>query len=389
MKLIEDFNAVPSLGLLTGIQVVVAIWNRNDIICSISKCLNQIDVKAVDRNWGEITRRVKVIVRSIEDIPSDLLIDMDAIVFSVGCHIREIKTFISFSPYFDYANYRFPVNHWTPYGTVDTKKVNEQLAHDDRRCIYYRYNLACNNCFERIIVELFPALFYLYKNVRNIHLGRELISYWTCRLSKDLLSLNEISYDEENGQHYSAQQVAFLFTLRNCNKSGVEYFLNYLSSNEYEYVLDNKVSTIVKGSFAYRIGPNYYLPPSTEQHTDTIYFLLSKLENDQRMKILRKNSFQILSSFLQYPFFGLFSKYSNILVPDLKWNEIRLLLHRIFYLEERNTHFFGLELFDDLWCRCPQKLKLYVKWIEMQSISCESEEFLPMLERIRKVAKNS
>ncbi|GFQ66788.1 hypothetical protein TNCT_317811 [Trichonephila clavata] len=380
MKLIEDFNEIPSLGLLTAIQIVVAVWNRGDISCSISKCLSLNDAKAINEKWRNIFLRVQEIVRGIEIIPPELLANMDAIVLSVGSHVRESRTFVSFSPYFNYADDQFPVNHWTLYGTVDTKRVNEQLAQDERRCIYYRYNSACTGCFEKIIIELFPELSEFYKIFEKVYEGRELINYWIRRLSSEYFD-DVFSFDEVNSQQckYSPHQYAFQSTLKNASKSGIEYFLNYLSPNEYEYVLDNAVCF-----FADRVGPSYCLPPSNEQYTDSLYFLMSNLDDNQRMKILRRNTFRVLSSFLRYPFFGLFNKYAGLLVDDLKWNEIRLLLYRIFYLEERNTHFFGLDLFKDLWHSCSKQTQSYIIYIENACISDESNESLRFLERIKK-----
>ncbi|GFV45354.1 hypothetical protein TNCV_4490901 [Trichonephila clavipes] len=384
MKLIEDFNAIPSLGLLTAIQIIIAVWNRGDITQSITKCLSLIDTNDVDEKWRKISLRVQAFIQGIGNIPFELFTDMDAIVFSVGYHIRESRTCASFSPYFNNADYQFPLNHWTSYGTVGTKQVNEQLAQDDRICIYYRYNLACTDCFENVIVQLFPELSEFYKNFVEVRFERELVNYWIHRLSSECLS-DAILFDEVNDQYYkyTAHQYAFQSTLRNASISGIEYFLNYSLPDEYEPVIENTVYFCAE-----RNGPNYFPPPSLEQYADALYFLMSKLDDNQRKKILRKNTFGVLSSFLRYPFFGVFNKYAGTLVHDLKWNEIRLLLYRIFYLEKRNTHFFGLELFNDLWHKCSKRIQSYIICIEEVGITNESDESFPFLERIRKVGTN-
>ncbi|GFY37769.1 hypothetical protein TNIN_105031, partial [Trichonephila inaurata madagascariensis] len=91
MKLIEDFNAIPSLGLLTAIQIAVTVWNCNAITRSISKCLSLVDARAIDERWRKISLGVQSAVQYIENIPLESLPDMDAIIFSVGCHIRKSR----------------------------------------------------------------------------------------------------------------------------------------------------------------------------------------------------------------------------------------------------------------------------------------------------------
>lgn len=389
MKLIEDFSVIPRLGFLTGTKVIITIWNRSDIVRSISWLLETMDnITEVDRMWGEITDQVVRILQSIKEIPSLLLRDMEALIIPIGFHIRAMRTFANFNPYLPSSELEFPVNVWTPYGTVDIKRHDEVIVRDNRREISFRYNLACNDCFADVVEELFPFLTNRQKHsFRHRGRNRELLSYWTYRMSGVLSSFRNsfAPPGEDIGQHeYSADQLAFIYTLANGSKSGIEYFLNRLPPEESETVLNAYAIELVETN---RFRPPFTgcLPVRPEEHfTDALYFLLSKMNEDWRNRLLREHSFLILQQLLMYPFFGLFSKYGTILMSNLTEENIYELLQKILNLESANTYFFGYELFNDLWSICPQTHKEYViSWNERNIFITDNSQRL-MREAIRK-----
>lgn len=245
MKLIEDFNTIPSLGFLTTSWVVTTVWNHSNITRAINKCLDNFDQAVVNKEWKEIIVQVTAIIQGIENIPNELVNDMKAMVMPIGIQIFETLNFIYSSPGFRHLKIKLPVTHWTSYGTVDTTRFEKVLVQDKRINIGFRYILACSNCFEEILKELFPLLTDEQKNdFLRVGRNRELLSYWTHRLSGDLSRFRELTeqYDEYMREYsFSADQFAFLYTLLTGSKSGIEYFFSFLTRGEYETVLKNVI----------------------------------------------------------------------------------------------------------------------------------------------------
>ncbi|GFY47248.1 hypothetical protein TNIN_153761 [Trichonephila inaurata madagascariensis] len=365
MRLIEDFNTVPSLSFLTKSWVVATVWNSSDITRTISRCLSNFDQDEVEIQWEEIKCQVAYIIENIEDISEDSVDEMQAMVAPIGKHILDMLTFIHFSPSFKNFGLRLPVKYWTSYGTVDTKRLEKLLVQDDEIDVAFRYNLACNDCFEKNLEELFPLLTHKQRNnFRCLGENRELLSYWTHRLLDNLpafVSLTEQYNTYMNDHDYSAHQFAFLYTLLTGNKSGIEYFWNFLTRKEYELVVRNHISFVAvqyceKAIHAYDLNPR----PDTH-YEDAMYFLMSKLDEDTRMQILRSDSFCLVAFFRRYPFLGVLSKYAGLLINDLEWNHISWLLFEIIRTEKYEMPSFDLDLFDDLWRACPQSVKADIK----------------------------
>ncbi|GFY37040.1 hypothetical protein TNIN_460271 [Trichonephila inaurata madagascariensis] len=237
MRLIEDFNALPSLCFLAGTQIVIKVWNRREVTRSIDRWIHIYNAEVFNRNWKEVEDHVKALIQGIQGVPQDLLQQMKAICHLVGIHIVSIRHFAYFAPDSTNSELDFPIRYWTAYGTVNIKRLEEQLARINRTDIGVRYNLACNDCFDAIVEELFNLLtdhqradFLTFDN------QRELVSYWTRRQSNDLSTFeNLISQNIFVIEHnYTAHQFAFLYTLLTGNKLGIEYFLNFLSRENYE-----------------------------------------------------------------------------------------------------------------------------------------------------------
>ncbi|GFT28601.1 hypothetical protein NPIL_651031 [Nephila pilipes] len=398
MKVMEDFNAIPSLCFLIAFQIIFIVWNRNDIMRSITEWLNIHREKGVPaheiyRMQEDITSYVQEIVASLEGIPPIVKSEMADIVFSIGRHIKAWKCFSSTYPNFNIEYLKIPVNHWTVYGTVNTKRHSELFVKDSLKNYIDRYIMACDNCFEEIIVELFPSLTSEDK-AKFLAVGepKELINYWTYRLSGDLSSFSNLipGYHIYKPEYrYSVHQFAFSVTLLNGNKSGIEYFLKYLPPNDFEYVLCNHLYFFPHRRIAGINDENNFPEPLHEHFTDALYFLLSKLNKTQRMNVLNKHSFIVLLTFLRYPFYGIFSKYIKILIKKLPWYFTLIILNRICTLEKKNAHFFGLKLFEDLFFNCPQNQKVDIMGNEdFLKLVLNDEQFFNLHERIRKAEEN-
>ncbi|GFR24324.1 hypothetical protein TNCT_464731 [Trichonephila clavata] len=391
MKLIEDFNTMPSLSFLTISWVVTTVWNRDDVTRAISRCLNNFNRDEVERQWDEIKLQVTYIIQSIDVIPDNCIDDMEAMIAPIGLHIFDMLSFIHFSPSFENFGLRFPVKYWTSYGTVDVKRQEKLLVQDNEIDIAFRYNLACNDCFEESLQDLFPLLTHAQRNnFQTVGVNRELVSYWTHRLSGNLHIFVSVTgqYNTCMEDHdYSAHQFAFLYTLLTGNISGIEYFMNFLTRKEYELVVENHIS-LVAVQYGDKVIRAHDLNPRPDVHyEDAMYFVMSRLNEDTRMQVLRSDSFCLLTFFRKYPFLGLFNKYVRLLINYLQWNHISWLLSEIIQTEKCRMPSFDLNLFDDLWCACSRSVRANIKNNSLNSRFYSEPDLLLLHERIKKTEK--
>ncbi|GFY56166.1 hypothetical protein TNIN_447301 [Trichonephila inaurata madagascariensis] len=175
----------------------------------------------------------------------------------------------------------------------------------------FRYNLACHDCFEDMVRQLFPLLNRRLRHYfEKTFFERELSCYWTFRMTDHLeyfVSLN-FSLDVGGGPNV-AHKLAFQYTLMGGSKSGIEYFFRTLPLEDFEYVtrsflfhLDER-----RGIIGTKSG---FLPiPPKEHYSDSTYFLLSRFDEEQRNTILPGRHTAVMLNFLMYPFYGLFITY--------------------------------------------------------------------------------
>ncbi|GFV85008.1 hypothetical protein TNCV_838821 [Trichonephila clavipes] len=387
MRLTEDFNTLPSLYFISATRIVTNLWNRREVTTLIVQYLDHYNGDRFNRFWNWVEYRVNGFIQRIEGVPSNLKEEMKALSFLIGNQIMSFRLFAAFFPDPIDFGLEFPITYWTAYGTVDVKRIEELMVRSNRIATGLRYILACNDCFQEIVEELFNLLTPQQKNeFQFYHSCFELRSYWTLRTSNDLhTNENLISWNIYVIQHhYSAHQFAFLYTLLTVNKSGIEYFLNFLSRNNWEIVAENHANLIAE---QYKQRTIWQFPINVRQNdlfVDAIFFLLSKLNEHRRMQFLRNSPYEFLCMFLSYPFYGIFSTYVNLLIDDLEWKHIRLLLKSIFALERLQISFFGLHLFDDLWRICPQAAKTDIKTNTENDVLQGKMDFLELLERINR-----
>ncbi|GFV11002.1 hypothetical protein TNCV_51001 [Trichonephila clavipes] len=387
MRLTEDFNTLPSLYFISATRIVTNLWNRRDVTTLIVQYLDHYTADKFNIFWKWVEYRVNGFIRRIEGVPSNLKEEMKALSFLIGGLIMSFRKFAAFFPDPIDFGLEFPITYWTAYGTVDVKRIEELMVRSNRIATGTRYILACNDCFQEIVEELFNLLTRQQKNRFQFYdSSRELLSYWTRRTSNDLPTYeNLISQNIYVIQHhYSAHQFAFLYTLLTVNKSGIEYFLNFLPRDDWEIVAENHAHLIAE---QYENRTIVQIPINVRHNdlfVDAIYFLLSKLNEHRRMQFLRNSPYEFLCMFLRYPFYGIFSTYVNLLIDDLEWQHIRLLLNSIFALEILQISFFGLHLFDDLWRICPAAAKTDIRTNTENDVLQGKMDFFELLERINR-----
>ncbi|GFQ94439.1 hypothetical protein TNCT_690151 [Trichonephila clavata] len=359
MRLIEDFNDVPSLSYLAGSQIVIRVFNHPRVQRLMSEYLEILNRDCVEGAWEALKKGVKGTIRTIAGIDSFLDDDLDALIIQIGFHILSMKVFFNYSPDFPNSDLNFPVNYWTPYGTADTKRFDEMLVRDVGKSVAFRYNLACHDCFKPIVQELYRDLTPQQQtNFLDIKEEKELLSYWTHSMSYglDYFVVASLPIDVNIGPNL-AHKLAFRATLKDGSKSGIEYFLSFLPSEDIEdiagsflYLLDqldqrSDKRVTLQGCLSVR-------PP--EHYSDSTYFLLSRLSENQRNMILPEHYIAVLRNFLRYPFFGLFSKYIKIWRGNFSQRNFYNLLEGIVKARASKAYTFEYDLFADLWNVCPQ-----------------------------------
>ncbi|GFU08641.1 hypothetical protein NPIL_14731 [Nephila pilipes] len=363
MKLIDDFNTIPSLCFLTGAQIVVTIWNRSDIKSSVAQAVNQTIDETASMS-ATIFARVQNIVRSIRRnitrLPLSIQQDMLFIVERIGHQMFSMSHYLKMSRNYSNGFLDFPMPYWTVYGTVDSKKTEYLIVRDNSRNVFFRYNIACHGCFEEIIKELFPLLTDEIKNdYLKTYRGRQLPSYWTCVLlgiPSKFVELVSLPYQ------YSPEQLAFRFTLAFASKSGIEYFLERLPREKNKYVLNkNGYAFIHEVCIPDISNISFFIPPRNKEHYgDALYFLLSKLKKEERMWFLQLYP-RNLKCFLEYPFLGLFKRYAQIFINSLESTRVVELFQILYIIEVQSRQLFGLDIFNTLWQICPTSHKEFVR----------------------------
>ncbi|GFV84980.1 hypothetical protein TNCV_838541 [Trichonephila clavipes] len=361
MKLIEDFNTVPTLHYLMVTQTVIVSWNHPHIVSSISEMLDS-EPEEKEQRWEETVDLVRAIVQRIVDIPEVLSEDLDAVIIPIGFHIREMRTFVNYSPFFRSSDLEFPVDFWTSYGTVDTPRLDAILVRDERTLIGFRYNLACRDCFADIVEELFHLLSPLLIDYFQVmDQQRELSCYWTHKILGTLLIFVVLGDLDVGDGCNVPQRMALKYALKHGTKSGIQYFLDTMQRDDFEYVIRYFLSYLVETPDTLRTRSGFLQIPPKEHYSDSTYFLLSSLDEEQRNTILPGHHTDLMLNFLMYPFYGLFNRYGNIWRSNFSSQDFDHLLKRIVTLQSLNTHFFEYHLFADLWRSCPEAYKLEIR----------------------------
>ncbi|GFY13284.1 hypothetical protein TNCV_2335481 [Trichonephila clavipes] len=236
MKLIEDFNEIPTLGFITSTQFAIRTWNLSTVLKSIQDCLHRYPSHLHSR-WKSIENEVKSIAGSIVGIlPPTLKKDLDAIITPIGRHIKAVREFLHFSPGIETRRYfaYLQVNHWTPYSTVGTESFERILANDRRLANGFRFSLACNDCFEDIIDEVFEFVKDIAIQYKDHTACRELQCYWIFRKTGDVHSFVNVvqspshSIDRSN---YTAEELVFMYSIKKKN-SGNRIFSELLTPSQ-------------------------------------------------------------------------------------------------------------------------------------------------------------
>ncbi|GFR01569.1 hypothetical protein TNCT_99831 [Trichonephila clavata] len=358
MKLIEDFNEIPSLKFTTGFTIVTTLFNRPDVKRAISAYLDSRD----ESMWDTLIEEVKIIVRSIP-----VGRDLESMVLPIGLQIIKMRTFVHYLPERRYAIVEFSLPFWTPYGTLDTCRQSRKIILDNRLSVAFRYHLACHDCIEEYIPGLFSRLSDdQKKSYKPIYGERELQSYWTNIMSDSLDNFVFQDFEDDFdlvSWRNLAHRLGYQCALREGSRSAIQYFREQLLDDDFLSVSRSHLNLLFERETRRRQEPCLLPIPHQEHYSDSLYFLLSSFSALERNDVLQGHLVNVMFSFLIFPFFGLFNTYARIWMDSFSEQDFFRLLERIVILES-STDFFNYKLFGTLYHRStPEYQQHFIQYV--------------------------
>ncbi|GFU22343.1 hypothetical protein NPIL_664861 [Nephila pilipes] len=349
MRVIEDFNAVPSLCFILGNQIVISLWNRKEVMNFFRMYLDQGTLDQSGDILLRAVRRVRGKVKCIAEIPFSVRDDIIQVVYQIGYDIFSIVHFLGIKPDYNSRGLVFPMNYWTVYGTIDSKRLNLAVIDDYRYGVCDRFSKACQSYRIASATALWNELnFAQRQRFRQYSRTYPLEAYFSFVFTKYLPCHLKVRCEAlfESGLHFIGLQFLFMFSLDKGYKRAIEYFLHKLTPDEYKAVLKKwpgypDVSKWDNDLCEYK---SFRRPRATSLSIDALYFSLAKLKKDERNKIIDAYGDEFLRAFLNYPFYGVWSKYLDDFLPYLEPNEVLYQINVCLYMALRPKRRFGIDL---------------------------------------------
>ena len=326
------FVPEPSLEHFALVKIVIALWNRSDVRCSIAKFSFRLPVWNRLEEWQNIEVRVMEKVPRLP-LPKFLNERIKSFVRPIGIQILK---WIEYHREDHYIQINLPAEIcWTPQGTIDKRKTAEILVKEEKLDITIRYNLACIYCLENNISELWSKVPKSF---------RESFSYTGRNHGKLFIFWEKEMLEKKFGLHYhpkSSIQSVFEFSAMCGNKAATEYFLPKLTARERNQSLLKTAQNV--------------------QGAEVLCFLLSQMDEEQKTQIFIIRPCKVLHCFLNWPLQSLF-----IEMADLMWDFLSacdystLLVDVIEKIKLGYTDWNYQNLFGMFWLKSPSNFKTYV-----------------------------
>lgn len=289
---------VRSLKQIVLTKVVTILWNHNDVKIPLANRMNPL---LFDSMFYEIS----LLRRKIENLtlPTPIKKSLFPLIRPIGMHLSRWIA--------DHSKEYFPGVYvpseffWTSYGTIDQKRTAKLLIDDENLRIDTRYKLACIYCCVDDISVLWSrmnntffnmcTLFYVQPRMVSDIDREPLVAYWMHEMgsysSRD--TMNQLLILRYNGSIYTNafQQAVYSF-----NKPAAQFYLEKLTETERNDLLVVTVKQVIE-----KYNHRYH-------GTDIIYFLFSKMSNDQRMSFFKTHTMDILNFFLCWSYYDFFTQ---------------------------------------------------------------------------------
>lgn len=289
------FVLKPSLKHIALVNIVVSLWNQDDIKALIANLNFPLYIR--DEDWQKIEDRV------IEKVPQLLIPSL--LKEKLVCFVKPIGLQIAEWIQHNCKRFHILVNVsteicWTSHGTIDRKKTAEMLINDENIDISCRFRLAYVYCLEDNIPELWKKM---SEDLKGSILDGS--SLWTYERTLVSLWTHAIKQYERHNELFS-YQIEFESYARDGNKAAAAYFLQKLSPTEREQVLVRTAKCV--------------------SDADVLCFLLLQMNREQQAEIFQSIPYKILVLFLDWPFQAFFKETTNFVWEFLYgWHYVALL----------------------------------------------------------------
>lgn len=265
-----NYSLKPSLQHITLVKVVAALWNQEDV-----RGLIKSSVSIPSLSMPKIEDIVEDKLQQLL-IPQLLKLKAISYIKPIGL---QIFNWLQYHSSDLYLLVQLPAEFsWTAQGTINRKTTAEMLITDENIDLCTRYKLACINCLEDGIKNLWNIMpeyhrkYFLNQGSLNMNSQRNEVYFWSLKMNQEML--------------YVSYKTLFETSALDGNKVATTYFLNKLTPREREQSLV-KVANRVTNS-------------------EILIYLLSQLKEEQQIEVFKNNSSIVVQSFTHWPFQNLF-----------------------------------------------------------------------------------
>lgn len=285
----------PSLEYMALAKVAATLWNLRDVRDFIKKFCIPLDKGDLRDKWSNIEATMLGKV-SLLPMPEFLKEKMLIFVRAIGC---QILNWIDYHCVMLFLNIDVPNEFcWTSQGEVNKKKAAQVLVKDEGIDITLRYKLACFYCLEGDICELWDKMpegcricFYNEEDPTSVN-QQDLVVFWTYDMKGEVSKLERM-IERRFSARLSPYQYACRCAAYRGNRAAVEYFLQKVASGERKELLIRTVESVVtdhpSGGF---LKESYY---------DILCVLLSQMEEEKQVEVIKKAPLWVLECFLEWP----------------------------------------------------------------------------------------
>lgn len=356
----------PTLEDIALVKVVVILWNQDDIRALLNELSFPLSVSDRTEKWQDI--EFKVILKVLQ-LPQPKLLTKKMLGFISPIGTQILNWMKHHADRF--FNIKLPNELcWTPQGTVDRKRTAEMLVKDDNLDIITRYKLACVYCLEDCVSEMWNELpqrkkesfynenFPTEKKFSRLH---NLVVFFTYGMKREMARMEGMIEKILLGRHsqgFSPYRYAFGHAADCGNKVAVEYFLQKLTPGERVEAMFWAAKFVKARLYDCYRNPHTYIPK--EYYVEVLCFFLSELEGPQQEAFIREYTYEVLKSFLDWPWQTFFMETTNQVWEFLHVMDYDCLLELIIHKEVNGLKDWDYrELFRELWTQSPDTHKNY------------------------------
>lgn len=287
------------------IKAAITLWTKSPVLDKILKLFSR---STWNNRWKEIDKLVQKIIQDLE-LPDTFKAELSSISRQIG------QEMLAWTQYYAYQCNKsvFLKNVcWTPQGSIDAEKTARSLVNDKSLTVFQRYKIACINCFDEMIPDLWKQCGVDEKDLEGMRKNTWcdpmviLWSYSLCGRSAEITGESSIN---EYGLNIAVERG---------NSVAVKYFWQKLTSIEKEKNLEKCMVTAARKSCDYVSGSTRF-PNSCD--TEIVCFLLNQVSQEEQKEILSNydTAEDVLCGLLNFPYQKLF-----IPAADFSWNNSML-----------------------------------------------------------------